>query len=419
MILLFFYRLALQCYQLGIRVVSPFHPKAKKWIAGRQQVFTNLAAAVDDGAWIWMHCASLGEFEQGRPVLEVLKKQYPKYKILLTFFSPSGYEVRKNYPLADHVSYLPLDTPRNAKQFLDIVQPALAIFVKYEFWYYYLTQLKQRNIPTTLVSALFQKGQPFFSGVYKSFFQEMLHCFTHIFVQNVTAQQLLSSIGIQNTTISGDTRIDRVLQISKQAGIFPIIEQFKGDHALLICGSTWLPDEEILAVFINENENLNWRFIFAPHDISKNHLQQLEALLQVPYIRYSTIKTKSNFNLSSSKVLIIDSIGILSQIYQYGTLAYIGGGFKTGLHNTLEPAAFGLPVVFGPKYQKFEEAQKMLNKGGAFSISNLQEFTAVFQQLQSLTALAQAADVVRTYLKESQGATTVVMDYLETILDKP
>ncbi|MEM6700756.1 MAG: glycosyltransferase N-terminal domain-containing protein, partial [Bacteroidota bacterium] len=352
---------------------------------------------------LWMHCASLGEFEQGRPIIEKLKSQQPQLKILLTFFSPSGYEIRKNYEQADYVFYLPMDTRKNARHFLEIAQPDIAIFVKYEFWYHYLHELKRQRIPAYLISAIFHSRQPFFSSFYGKFFQSILHCFQFLFVQNKNSAKLLQSIDIQHFEVVGDTRVDRVLQVAKTVRTFSKIEQFKGYAPLLICGSTWPPDEAILCPYINQDQS-NWKYIFAPHDISENHLQQLEAELQVSYQRYSNFQANP-----STKVLIIDNIGLLSQIYQYGKVAYIGGDFGTGIHNTLEPAAFSLPVLFGSKYEKFEEAVSLVNQKGAFVVSNFSEFEYHFQALQEEKTYQNASMQVKAYLRANGGATERIL----------
>lgn len=403
------YRLAIICYQLFIHFAALFHPKAKLWVDGRKNIDQKLREKkLNEEKIIWIHCASLGEFEQGRPLIEQLKKERPTYKILLTFYSPSGYEIRKNYPLADHILYLPVDTASNAKQFVKLVQPQFVFFIKYEFWYYFLKELKQQNIPSYLVAAVFRKNQVFFKW-YGGFFRKMLPFFSHIFVQNQESQELLKSIGLNNSTIAGDTRIDRVLTIAKQAKSFPIIEQFVEGQAVLIAGSTWQADEAILSRFINEYAPDDWKFIIAPHEIKEQHIRLLEQSLTVSCLRYS----QANINNSvRSKVLIIDNIGMLSALYQYGKVAYIGGGFGAGIHNTLEPIAFGLPVIFGPKYKKFTEANWLVSHQGGFVIQNVTDFRRVFQDLAQTDFYKKTSDTARLYIEKNQGATQKVLTHL-------
>lgn len=401
------YSIAIHSYRLLIWLASFFTKKARLWIAGRKDLFERLEEAIDSkDNLLWIHCASLGEFEQGRPVIENLKAEDGDLKILLTFFSPSGYEIRKNYEWVDYIFYLPADTQKNARRFLDIVQPNFVIFVKYEFWYYYLHELKKRQTPSYLISAIFHPKQPFFSTLYGSFFQSILHCFQFIFVQNESSAILLQQINIQHFEIVGDTRIDRVLQIAKTAQTFPKIEQFRRGSSLLIGGSTWPPDEAILCPYINKDQS-NWKYVFAPHDISESHLQQIESQLQVPHQRYSQFQADS-----STKVLLIDNIGLLSQLYQYGKVAYIGGGFGAGIHNTLEPAAFGLAVLFGPKYEKFEEAVALVQQEGAFVVHDFAEFEHRFQRLKEEETYQKASEQVKNYLQVNEGATERIVEYL-------
>ena len=311
-----------------------------------------------------MHCASLGEFEQGRPLIEKIKAEQPDQKIILTFFSPSGFEIRKNYDYADCIVYLPYDSPSNARQFLDLVKPKKAIFVKYEFWHFYLKGLKKRKIPTYLISTVFRKEQSFFKW-YGGFFRNMLSSFTHIFTQDENSVLLLKEINFENAKAIGDTRVDRVLAIGKSAKQFPEIEAFCAQSNILICGSTWPPDEAILAHFINNSLPPNWKIIIAPHDIKTSHIEQIQKRFTVPTNTYTNLAIGRK---NDAKVLIINNIGILSSIYQYGKIAYIGGGFGSGIHNTLEPITFGLPVIFGSKFQKFTEAVELVKSGGHFQI---------------------------------------------------
>lgn len=403
------YNFSLWIYQLGIFIASFFNPKAKKWLVGRKDIFQQLQSSFSGNEKIvWMHCASLGEFEQGRPLLEKIKKEATEFKILLTFFSPSGFEIRKNYPLADYIFYLPIDSKSNARQFLDIVKPSISIFVKYEFWYHYLNQLHQRNIPTYLISAIFRKEQIFFKW-HGSLHQKMLTFFHHLFVQDEPSKTLL--LQKQNLPISivGDTRIDRVLEISNQAKNYSLIDAFVGTADILVGGSTWQPDEAILIPFINEASNHRWKFIIAPHEIHESHISNIEKQLTTSSIRYSQANT---INASAAKVLIIDNIGMLSSLYKYGKVAYIGGGFGNGIHNTLEPIAFGLPTIFGTNYQKFEEAKYLVESKGGFSISNFEQFKKVMRDLEKEKFYNNASTKAKEYILKNKGATEQVFNFI-------
>lgn len=404
------YNLSILLYQFLIYLAAPFHSKAKLWLNGRQQLFKKIEEKIsNEEKMIWLHCASLGEFEQGRPLIEQLKKEKPKHKILLTFYSPSGYEIRKNYPLADYVFYMPLDTAAHAKAFLDIVQPDVVYFIKYEFWYHFLNELKKRGIPTLLVAAVFRKNQVFFKW-YGGFFRKMLDSFSHIFIQDDASLDLLKSIKIEHVSVAGDTRIDRVMSIAKEAKDFPLIAKFSESAPILVAGSTWPRDEAILADFINKNSENNWKYIFAPHEIKDSKIAHLESLLQVATLRYSEANAA---NILNAQVLIIDNIGMLSALYQYGKVAYIGGGFGAGIHNTLEPIAFGLPVFFGPKYQKFIEAQWLVQHRGAFVVQHPDDFQNIFQQLSQEVFYTEASATARRYILQNQGATRKVLSFKE------
>lgn len=408
------YNAGIQLYVLGIKIAAFLNPKAKAWVKGRQHWQKRYRADwqqinPDKQPCVWVHCASLGEFEQGRPVIEALKQQYPDLKIVLSFFSPSGYEIRKNYAQADYVCYLPADTRANALAFLQIFQPAVSIFVKYEFWYHYLTTLKQENIPTLLISAIFREHQVFFKW-YGGLFRQLLTHFSHIFTQNQISANLLQSLHLQNITVAGDTRVDRVLQIAEQAPAFPLINQFSEGKKILVIGSSWQPDEAILLPFINQHLPEDWKVILAPHDIAENRIRQIEQGLQVSNIRYSKL---SQENFGGVKVIIINNIGMLSALYRYGRLAYIGGGFGAGIHNILEPIAFGLPVIFGPKFQKFEEANQLTHQGGAFSIENSAAFLETFLFLQEEIHFQKAAQIAKQYILDNQGATVQIVNFIQ------
>lgn len=404
------YSFGIPIYYALVYVAAFFKPKAALWITGRKRVFQQLKSLDHRYPVIWMHCASLGEFEQGRPILEAIKQHNPQIQILLTFYSPSGYEIRKNYELADCITYLPLDTARNANRFLQVAQPDCAIFVKYEFWFHHLQALHQSNIPTYLISAIFRPKQWFFRKQ-GGFFRQMLFYFDHIFVQNESSLKLLHSIDYQKVSVAGDTRVDRVLKISETAKRFPIIEDFLTDLPTLIIGSSWQPDEALLANYIRTHAD-KWQFIFAPHDIAETHIQNLVARFNLPTQRYTTYQ-KGN----AAKVLIIDNIGLLSQLYQYGTVAYVGGGFGTGIHNTLEPIAFELPVLFGPRYQKFEEAVQLVKMGGAFVVHRQADLDQQLEKLRQPLHRQEAIRAIQSFLEKNRGATPKIVQYLENQFD--
>jgi 3-deoxy-D-manno-octulosonic-acid transferase len=355
-----------------VAIYSRFNEKVRKMWRGEREAFRILREKVDPNAkYVWFHAASLGEFEQGRPLMEQLRKDHPEYKILLTFFSPSGYEVRKNYEGADIITYLPLDTITNARRFLRTVRPVMAFFIKYEFWYNYLHILKHRTVPVYSVSSIFREDQVFFKW-YGRQYGRVLNCFTHFFVQNEISKELLAKIGITNTTVVGDTRFDRVLQIKEAAKQLPVVEAFVKDAPqVFVAGSSWPPDEEIFIKFFNTHKN--WKLIIAPHVIGEDHLKQIEKLLEGRKVMRYTEATEEN--VQNAEVLIINCFGLLSSIYHYGQVAYVGGGFGVGIHNLLEAAVWDVPVFFGPNNQKFQEAQGLKACGG-FEINNYEEFAS-------------------------------------------
>lgn len=414
------YNLLIYIYVFCIRVLAFFnHEKAKLWYDGRKDIFKQLKKAFENNnseKRIWIHVASLGEFEQGRPLIEALKKQAPQYSIVLTFFSPSGYELRKNYTLADYIFYLPADTHANALHFIEIVKPELVVFVKYEFWFNYLHILKKQNIPTLLISAIFRDKQFQIFNPYAYYLKKMLRCFTFIFVQNTPSVFLLKKHDFHNVENVGDTRIDRVLAIKNEAQKYPIVEHFIGSNLTLICGSTWQPDEKLIIDFLKNKTYASWKFILAPHDISSKNMERLKHDLNDEYAFYSDLKnheiTQSPNHFSHKRILIIDNIGMLSSLYQYGKIAYIGGGFGSGIHNTLEPIAFGLPVIFGPKYQKFEEAFRLIKTGGGFSIDNYANFEKTMLFLHAEKNYATATNAAFAYVTNNQGATQKVVDFI-------
>ena len=390
-------------------VYSLFNEKVRKMWRGERAAFKVLKEKVDPEAqYVWFHAASLGEFEQGRPLMERLRQEYPEYKILLTFFSPSGYEVRKNYQGADIICYLPLDTPINAIRFLRLIRPVKAYFIKYEFWYNYLHILKHRNVPVYSVSSIFRQDQVFFKW-YGRQYGRVLNCFTHFFVQNELSKQLLLKIGIKDVTVVGDTRFDRVLQIKEAAKQLPIVEEFTQKSHVFVAGSSWQPDEEIFIKYFNEHPE--WKLIIAPHVIGEDHLKQIEKLLEGrKVVRYTAAeKSASEKSLASYDVLIIDCFGLLSSIYHYGDVAYVGGGFGVGIHNLLEAAVWDVPVFFGPNNHKFQEAQGLKQCGG-FEISNYETFAAQMDRFAADDAyLKEQGQKAGQFVQSLAGATDKVM----------
>ena len=393
---------------IGVAIASLFNKKVKKMWAGERQAVKVLKEKVDPEArYIWFHAASLGEFEQGRPLIEHLRETHPEYKILLTFFSPSGYEVRKNYEGADIICYLPLDTIRNARRFLRAVKPVMAFFIKYEFWYNYLHILQHRGVPTYSVSSIFRPDQIFFQW-YGRQYGRVLKCFTHFFVQNMESKALLAKLGITDVDVVGDTRFDRVLQIKEASKQLPIVEQFTA-HAqkVFVAGSSWLPDEEIFIKYFDIHKD--WKLIIAPHVISDEHLSQIFELLKGRRVVRYTEATEEN--VKDAEVLIIDCFGLLSSIYHYGTVSYVGGGFGVGIHNVLEAAVWGIPVVFGPNNKHFQEAQGLMLVQGGFEISDYQSFRDLMMRFETDASFLQnAGENAGAFVKSRAGATAKVME---------
>jgi len=406
-----FYLAGVKSYGLGILICSLFNRKAAAWVKGRKHHFTVLRKSLQgDERRIWFHCPSLGEFEQGRPVLESIRKEYPDHKIVLTFFSPSGYEVRKNDPNADYVFYMPLDGPYNSPRFISLINPELAFFVKYDFWHYYIRSLREKKIPSYFISCIFRPSQIYFKW-YGIFFEKILRRVTHLFVQDQASLALLYKNSISTVSVSGDTRFDRVYERSLQKKNLPLIEKFKGGRPLLVAGSTWPPDEEVVADAVNDNR-YPIRWIIAPHEISEEQLLQLEKKLKSRSVRYSSVTTETD--LEQVSVLIIDNIGMLASLYAYADVAYIGGGFGKGIHNILEAAVYGIPVVFGPKYGKFQEARDLIQRKGAFCIKNKQDFRKTLADFQVYNdGLAAIRKVNTGYVMEKKGATEIIMSYLK------
>jgi 3-deoxy-D-manno-octulosonic-acid transferase len=403
------YTFFIYLYSFLVRLVAFFgNTKAKQLSTGQKQVWTQLQTRLRKGERrVWIHCASVGEFEQGRPLMEDLRARFPQYKIVVTFFSPSGYELRKDYAGADYVFYLPYDTARNANRFVKSVNPEIVYFIKYEFWRNYLKAIKRRQIPLYLVSAIFRREQVFFKW-YGGWYRKLLAAFTHFFVQNGESKELLASAGYNNVTVTGDTRFDRVCRIFDSAKQLPEIEQFVNRQPCIIAGSTWTPDEEIISCYINTDTRKN-KWIIAPHELHENQINRLIASITARTVRYSQL---SKTNPDDYQVLLIDNIGMLSSLYRYGTAAYIGGGFGKGIHNTLEAAVYGIPVFFGPAYKKFQEAVDMVALGGALPIQDYDDFESKLNNLldnpdkaKKLGALAGA------FVASGRGATEKILKF--------
>jgi 3-deoxy-D-manno-octulosonic-acid transferase len=396
------YELIICLYTLGVAVASLFNPKARKMWRGGREAFRVLRDKVDGGQrYVWFHAASLGEFEQGRPIIERLRAEHPEYKILLTFFSPSGYEVRKNYEGADIVCYLPLDTYFSARKFLNLVHPEMAFFIKYEFWWNYLHILKRRGVPVYSVSSIFREGQVFFRWYGRSY-RRVLKCFTRFFVQNDESKRLLATLGIANVEITGDTRFDRVLQIKRQAKKLPLVEAFKQDCKVFVAGSSWPPDEDIFIKYFNDHRD--WKLIIAPHVIGDDHIRQIVGKLSRTY----TEATEES--VGKADCLIIDCFGLLSSIYGYGDVAYVGGGFGVGIHNVLEAAVWGMPVIFGPNNKRFQEAQDLLASGGGREVDSYSQFEAVMNTyVTDASAIEEDGLKAAGYVAATAGATDKIL----------
>ena len=413
------YNIVIYFVLFGIAVASLFNEKVRKMWRGEREAFKILRQKVDpDAKYVWFHAASLGEFEQGRPLMERIRKEHPQYKILLTFYSPSGYEVRKNYEGADIICYMPVDTRLNAIRFLRLVRPVMAFFIKYEFWSNFLHILKHRGVPTYSVSSIFRENQVFFKWYGKSY-ANVLRCFTRFFVQNEESKRLLESIGITDVDVVGDTRFDRVLQIKEAAKQLPICEAFrkgtvsasaealpKEDYKVFVAGSSWPPDEEIFIRFFNEHKD--WRLLIAPHVIAEEHLKLILSLIKdKKVVRYTQTTPEE---AAEADVLIIDCFGLLSSMYNYGDVAYVGGGFGVGIHNTLEAAVWNMPVIFGPNNKKFQEAQGLLKSGGGFEIHNFEEFEGLMSSMMNDEAfLKSSGEKAGAFVASLSGATDKVL----------
>lgn len=427
--MLWLYNIGIFLYGLVVRLVAPFNHKAKLFSEGRKKTFEELQSKIDPlHKHIWFHFASLGEFEQGRPVLEKIKSMHPEKRIIVTFFSPSGYEIRKNYPLASGVFYLPLDTRSNALRFIKSINPEVAIFTKYEFWHHYFKVLKEQKVPLFLISGIFRPKQIFFKN-YGQFYRNILNNVSHFFVQNQESIDLLRDIGITNTSIAGDTRFDRVYANATHPQCVQIVQDFCANAKVFVAGSTWPQDEELIAELINNQTD--WKFIIAPHEINPEHIIQINKLIPNAQ-KYSDLKTATinketvaagdqeligispfpaiEANKNQMQTLIIDNIGLLSSLYQYADVTYIGGGFSAGIHNTLEAAAFGKPILFGPNYHKFQEAKDLLKLGAAITIKNSNELKKGFEQLKENST---AGSLAKTYVANNKGATETIYNFIK------
>lgn len=397
-----------------LQMAAFINPKAKLWIEGRKEWGKQLKKAIrekttDGDSIAWFHASSLGEFEQGRPVLEAYKEAHPEVKILLTFFSPSGFEIRKNYEKADLVFYLPLDTPYNARILVNMVKPSVAFFIKYDYWYNFLIELKEQKIPVYFISAAFRKNQHFFQW-YGTWFRRQLSAIDWFFVQNESSQQLLSSIGYNNASVSGDTRFDRVYTIARMKQEFPLVRKFCGDGRVFIGGSTWKEDEAVITPLIHAGIP-GLKFILAPHDTSSGRVQSLVSRIGKPVLLYTDLKES---NATDSDILIINTVGVLNQLYQYTSLAFIGGGYSGGIHNIQEPITFGVPVFFGPKYRKFREAVDLVARGGAFCVTDAESLkTKVMELLESPSLHRNVSSLCLQYVEENRGATGKIMAFFQ------
>ena len=411
--MLFLYNLAVLVASFVLKLVANFSPKLKLFVDGRKNVFSQLQQEISDqDKVIWVHTASLGEFEQGLPIIEKLKIAYPNHKILVTFFSPSGYEVKKNTTVADLVLYLPLDTKKNARKFIELARPKLAIFVKYEIWPNYLQELKQQQVPTLLISAIFLKRQVFFKG-YGDFMRKGLRTFSHIFVQDKNSQDLLRSIDINNSTVAGDTRLDRVSEILERDNTLDFMSTFKQEDLCMVAGSTWPEDEAIHLEAINRAQQ-HMKFVIAPHNIKEAHIQKLKGAITKRTVLYSEL---DKTDIADAEVLIIDTVGLLTKIYSYADIAYVGGGFATGLHNTLEPAVFGIPVIIGPEFKGFKEAEDLVKLKGVLPVSDKVEFQKTLDGLvQNPSFRKETGTRNANYITQNKGASVKILHHIKTLL---
>ncbi len=412
----FLYNIIVVFIGVFLQLIALFNKKIKLFVDGRKETFKKIEKAISvNDKTIWIHCASLGEFEQGRPIIQELKTQYPNHKIILTFFSPSGYEVQKKYKYADVVCYLPLDTKLNAQEFIKMIHPEMVVFVKYEFWPNILKELKLQKIETILVSGIFRKDQVFFKS-YGSWMQKSLKAFSFFFVQDQNSQKLLKSIGFENVSVSGDTRFDRVNAIKQQNNQLDFMSEFKQDNLLFVAGSTWKEDEKLIVEFINNCELEHVKFVIAPHNINKVEINNLKNSINKKTILFSE---KDSEDISNAAVIIIDTIGLLTKIYSYAAIAYVGGAFNTGLHNVLEPATFGLPILIGPKYNKFKEAVDLVEKKGCVVVKDFNELQDLLNTL-FLDPLfrSEKGKITGDYIENNIGATKMILEYISNKIER-
>ena len=403
---MWFYDIGLIVYAWVVRLVSFRNPKAKLWVEGRKNWFRRMTERIDPTARIiWVHVASLGEFEQGQPIIEQLRRSHPEYKILLTFYSPSGFEIRKHYEGADYIFSLPLDTPRNVRRFLDVAHPEIAVFVKYEFWLNMLRELRRRRIRTFIVSAIFRRDSVFFKW-YGSWWRQALETFEVLFVQNEESKKLLSGLGFDNVFVAGDTRFDRVAEIARNVKRIDVIERFRGDSRLFVAGSTWGPDEELLIRLMNDNPDV--KFVVAPHEMDEARIGRLMSETRGGALRFTECSPRTGYG--SRQLLVLDTVGLLASVYGYATWGYIGGGFGVGIHNTLEAAPFGLPIAFGPNYRKFKEACDLATLGAACPVSDYDALKAWFTPLRdNEDFLQKTSRIAKDYTSRHQGATDIFL----------
>ena len=413
-----FYNISIKAYGMALKLASNFNGKAKLWVDGRQNWEEKISSKITEtDKVLWVHCSSLGEFEQGRPVIEALREKYPTHKIAVSFFSPSGYEIRKNYQGADVIFYLPLDTKSNAEKLIKVLHPELLILVKYEYWFNLITELNQKNIPTIVVSSIFRDSQNFFKKGGNNWFAKKLNLINHFFVQNQKSKDLLDSIHITQNTIAGDTRFDRVKQIIHQDNRLDFMDEFKQNSKLIVVGSSWPKDEELFIDLINQRLNEDWKIVFASHNLNDSEINPFLSKIKQKAVKFSDLEKTSKEDLINSKVFILNTIGILSKVYSYADITYIGGGFGAGIHNTLEAVTYGNPVVFGPKYKKFQEAVDLIEVGGGFSISNHQEFDEIMNCLMNDEAFRKdAGDKAGKFVQNSPNATKIIFEYLDKII---
>jgi 3-deoxy-D-manno-octulosonic-acid transferase len=421
------YDLIIHLFGTAIKVASLFNPKAKQWVVGRKSIFKAIGSTVSGQQLeistlptadrrpptvAWFHCASLGEFEQGRPVIEAFREAHPDWKIVLTFFSPSGYEVRKNFEGADYIFYLPLDTPRNTRKFISLIRPSVVVFVKYEFWFRYLDVLYKEKIPVYVISALFRKDQHFFKW-YGGWARKQLKKVTGFFVQDYASAELLRAEGIGQVIVSGDTRFDRVAAIAGNAKSFPLVEKFAGSRPVFLAGSTWPADEELIVKLIAEHGD-KVKFIIAPHEVGIERVEALREKIPNTENRVALFSELTEDNAQLMRILIVDGIGYLSHLYQYATIAYIGGGFGVGIHNILEAATFGKPVIFGPNYRKFREAVDLVGAGGAFSINDFEQLSnRTIDLLGKKELLTRTSEIAASYVQQKKGATRIILSSIQ------